>query len=144
PQQRIVQTPAPQPQPAPVAPAPTPAPARKEIGAGTGFGLTSGSRVCTNTNLPGDKLVATVNSTVTGSNGAVIPLGSTVVLEVASVAAGSSPETAQITFRVRSIVINDQNYTVAADVASLGTLEKLKVPGQDPNADKKKVLGGAI
>jgi hypothetical protein len=39
------------------------------------FGLTSGSKVCSNTNLPGDKLVATLNETVTGTNGAIIPGG---------------------------------------------------------------------
>ena len=34
--------------------------------------LTMGDRVCTNTNRPGYKLVATVNTAVVGSNGAVI------------------------------------------------------------------------
>jgi hypothetical protein len=106
--------------------------------------MTSTSRVCTNTNRPGDKMVATVNSPITGSNGAVIPAGTPVVLEVASVTEGSTAEGAQITFRVRSVVVDDKTYEAAADVASLGTLEKTKVANLDPNSDKKKVIGGAI
>src|SRR5205814_4389946 len=51
--------------PAP-APAAAPAPAPREFGSGTGFGLSSGQRVCTSSNRPGDKLVATVNESVSG------------------------------------------------------------------------------
>jgi len=132
------------PAPAPTAPAPTPGPAPGQISGGTGFGITSGSKVCTSSNLPGDKLVATVNNAVTGSNGAVIPAGSTVVLEVASANNGSSGDAAQLTFRVRAVVINDKTYTVAANVTSDGALQKQKVEDTDPNAGKKKVIGGAI
>jgi len=134
------------PAPAPSRPAPSPAPAaaHREVGAGASFELTSTSRVCTNTNRPGDKLVATVNSAITGSNGAVIPAGTPVVLEVASVTEGNSADGAQITFRVRSVVIDEKTYDAAADVTSLGTLEKTKVANLDPNSDKKKVIGGAI
>jgi hypothetical protein len=147
----VVQTPAPQPVQTPVVMAPTPAPAPAEapapapasIGAGSGFALTSGSKVCTSTNLPGDKLVATVNEAVTGANGAVIPAGSSVVLEVASVSPGDNGQNAQITFRVRSVVVNDKTYNVAAEVTPLTPLEKTKVAG-DPNADRNKVIGGAI
>jgi hypothetical protein len=143
----VAQTPAPQPIPTPVvmapAAAPAPAPAPASIGAGSGLALTSGSKVCTGTNLPGDKLVATVNEAVTGSNGAVIPAGSSVVLEVASVTPGDNGQSAQITFRVRSVVVNDKTYTVAAEVTPLTPLEKTKVAG-NPNADRNKVIGGAI
>ena len=70
------------PAPAPATvPAATPAPARGEIGSGATFALTNGTKVCTS-NQPGDKIVATLNESVTGSNGAVIPSGSTVVLDV--------------------------------------------------------------
>jgi hypothetical protein len=152
PPRRVVETPPPRPISNPVssAPAPTPAPtpapaaaALATIGSGTGIALTSGSKVCTGTNLPGDKLVATVNEAVTGSNGAVIPAGSSVVLEIASVTPGANGEAAQMTFRVRSVVVNDKTYNVAADVTPLAPLEKSKVAG-DPNAEKKKVIGGAI
>ena len=140
--------PQPVPQPVVQAPAPAPipaaAPARGEIGAGTGFTLTSGSKVCTSSNLPGDKIVATLNNAVTGTNGAVIPAGSNVVLEVASASAGQNGGAPQISFRVRSIVVNDQSYPVDGSVTTLDSLQRTKVAGADPNADKKKVIGGAI
>ena len=68
---------------------------------------------------PATSSSATVNEAVTGSNGAVIPAGSTVVLEVASVAAGQNPDPAQIAFRVRSVVVNDKTYNVSGDVATV-------------------------
>jgi len=142
----VVETPPPVSNAVSSAPAPAPSPAAgplATIGAGTGMALTSGSKVCTGTNLPGDKLVATVNEAVTGSNGAVIPAGSSVVLEIASVTPGANGEAAQMTFRVRSVVVNDKTYNVAAEVTPLAPLEKSKVAG-DPNAEKKKVIGGAI
>jgi hypothetical protein len=143
--QAPVPTPAPvAPTPAPVTPAPAPAPMPAEIGAGTGFGLTSGSKVCTTSNFPGDKLVATVNEPVKGSNGAVIPAGSSVVLEIASITGGSTPDSARISFRIRAVVVNDKTYPVVGDVSTTTPLDKTKVANGDPNADKKKVIGGAI
>ena len=143
------QAPTPQPTPAPVqqAPIPTvagPAPLHGEIGSGTSLALTSGAKVCTSTNLPGDKIVATVNEPVTGTNGAVIPAGSTVVLEVASINGGGTADSTAIVFRVKSLVVNDKMYTLAGNVSTGGQLEKSKVANTDPNADKKKVIGGAI
>ncbi|HEX7939441.1 MAG TPA: hypothetical protein VF483_10645, partial [Gemmatimonadaceae bacterium] len=73
------------------------------------------SAICT-TNLPGDKLTATISADVVGENGAVIPSGSTAVLEVAQVTPGDKPETATITLRIRSVLVNDQPVTVPSDV----------------------------
>ena len=148
--QPVAQTPLPQPEPIDTRPvaatsqAAAPAAAPSEIGAGVNFGLTSGSKVCSNTNLPGDKLVATLNEAVTGTNGALIPAGSTVVLEVTSVTGGENAESARIAFRVRSVVVNDKTYNVDANVTPMAPFEKSKVADSDPNADKKKVIGGAI
>lgn len=122
------------------APAPAAAPSR-QIGAGTGIVMTAGGRVCTDSNRPGDKIVATVDSPVSGTNGAVIPAGSKVVLEVASVTAGDQ---AQILFRVRSVYVNDSSYSISGDVTPSTPLERVKVQNPDANADKKKVIGGAI
>ena len=126
------------------APSPAPAPARRAPGfdAGTSFGVSTSSPVCT-TNLPGDKIVATLTQGVTGANGAYLPPGTAVVLEVASVTPGDSPESAQITLRVRSIVINDQAVSVPSDVAILSDLERREQP-RSSGSDKKKVIGGAI
>ena len=124
-------------------PAPAPAPRRAPgFGAGTSFGVSTKSPVCT-TNMPGDKIVGTLNEGVTGQNGAYIPAGSTVVLEVASVTPGDSPESAQITLRVRSIDIDERAVSVPGNVAILSDLERREIP-RTSGADKKKVIGGAI
>ncbi|HEY5060691.1 MAG TPA: hypothetical protein VII52_04095, partial [Gemmatimonadaceae bacterium] len=144
--QPVPPSPSPEPVPAPQVQlaGPTPAVIHGVIGAGTGVGLTSGTKVCTSTNLPGDKLAATVNESITGSNGAVIPAGSTVVLEVASSTAGQNPDPAHIAFRVRSVVVNDKTYDVTGDVTTVTPVEKTKVAGTDISDNKGKVIGGAI
>ncbi len=123
--------------------APSPAPARAPgFEAGTSFSAVTKSPICT-TNLPGDKIVATLDAPVQGQNGASIPAGTTVVLEVASVTPGDSPESAQISLRVRSIMINDEPVPVDASVTVASALERREVP-RDRNADRRKVVTGAI
>jgi hypothetical protein len=105
--------------------------------------MTAGGKVCTFSNRPGDKIVATIDLPVSGSNGAVIPAGSKVVLEVASVTPGATPEQAQIIFRVRALFVDDTSYVTEGDVTSVAALERTKVQG-DPGGGKKKMIGGAI
>jgi hypothetical protein len=123
-------------------PAAAPAPLQGEVATGASAVLSAGSKVCTSTNQPGDKLVATLNTALTGTNGKEIPAGSTVVLEVASAAPGGSSDSVNITFRVKSIVVNDKTYTVDAGAIPTSTLEKTKV--SSGSSDAKKVAGGAI
>ena len=132
----------------PSIPAPAPVPAAmpaaapsREIGAGTGMVMTTGGRVCTATNRPGDKIVATIDAPVSGTNGALIPAGSKVVLEVASVTPGDQ---AHIDFRVRGLYVNDSLYPATGTVSPTTPLERVQVANPDANADKKKVIGGAI
>lgn len=149
---RVATTRRPQPSPTRVQPTrpapepverPAPAPARtKGILAGTSFGVVTKSPVCT-TNLPGDKLTATLTSDLHGENGAFIPAGTTVVLEVAAVTPGDKPENAQISLRVRSIVLNDEAIGMDGNVAVVSELERREVP-RDKNADRRKVIGGAV
>lgn len=152
PPRRVAETPAPPqeqrapvvaPQPIAPAPAPVAAPIGGEVAAGSTAGLTAGSKVCSTSNQPGDKLVATLNTALTGTNGKEIPAGSTVVLELATATPGQTADAAQLTFRVRSIVVNDKTYSVDAEVVPVSALEKTKVSNGD-NADVKKVAGGAI
>lgn len=143
--QTVVQRPrpsAPEPVEEQPAPAPTPEPRRLAgFGAGTSFSVSTGAEVCT-TNLPGDKIVATLDHAVIGENGAYLPAGTSVVLEVASVTPGDRPEAAQISLRVRSIVINDEAVSVPSTVAIQSDLERRARP--DGGSEKKKVIGGAI
>ena len=128
-------------QPAPT-PAPPPAPRFRGFNSGTTFAAATKGPVCT-TNLPGDKIVATLNESVRGEDGAVLPAGTTVVLEVASVTPGDTPQSAQITLRVRTIDINDQPVTADANVAIASELERRELP-RDKNSDRRKVVGGAV
>jgi hypothetical protein len=142
----VVQDSVPTPTPAPimVAPAIVPIPAAvKEIPIGTSLAITATSKVCMSTNHPGDRLVATVNAPIAGSNGAMIPAGSSVVLEVASVTPATSTDSALIALRVKSIVVNDASYTVSGDVSSLAPLQKVSVAGKSAD-DRNKVIGGAV
>src|SRR2546423_6674896 len=52
------------------------------IASGSTLNLRANSEVCTNTSKVGDKLAATLNESVVGSNGAMIPAGATVNLTV--------------------------------------------------------------
>jgi hypothetical protein len=136
----------PRPAPQAAAPAPEPEPVRgptREIASGTTISMTSGGRACSVTNRPGDKIVATVEAPVSGSNGAMIPAGAKVVLEVTSVSQGQSPEQSRIVFRVRALYVGDAAYQVAGTVMPTTDLEKAKVPSSG-SSDRKKVIGGAI
>jgi hypothetical protein len=128
--------------PTPTAEAPAPAPRRRGFLSGTSFGLLTKGPICT-TNLPGDKITATLTAEVIGENGAYLPAGTTVVLEVASVTPGDTPEAAQISLRVRSILLDDQPVGMEGNVAVLSELERRQVP-RDKNSDRRKVVGGAV
>ena len=124
--------------------APTPAPspaAMGVIGSGSHVGMNTNSKVCTANLLPGDKFTATVFSGITGTNGASIPSGATVVLEVASVERSDPIESSRITFRVRSVDVNGEPHPVTGDVAVLGTMEGVATAGGN---DRTKVIGGAV
>ena len=149
--------PAPAPQPAPVAVAPAPVttpsgntvvrtPSSHEgavgvVSAGTNLTLSSGQRVCTNTNSVGDRITATLAESVTGSNGVVIPAGATAVLEVTSLGrSNQAGENMNIGLVVRSIAYGGKTYPVNGEIVSAG-VEKVKAPD---NNDVGKVAGGAV
>lgn len=129
-------------EPTPAAEQPAPAPRAPGFRPGTSFGLSTKSPICT-TNLPGDKITATLTEAVTGENGAYMPAGTTVVLEVASVTPGDTPQSAQIALRVRSILLNDEPVSMEGNVAIASELQRREIP-RDKNADRRKVVGGAV
>lgn len=117
--------------------------ARAVIGAGTAFSLASQQRICTSSNRPGDRFVATVTNPVTGTNGAVVPAGSSVVLEVVAMSPGTNGADGTIRLAVHSVEFNGRSYPLSGEVYSTTDLERTRVM-TDPNADKKKVIGGAV
>jgi hypothetical protein len=142
---------APPPEPARPVEDPTPAAERREAGAGSAGAIgagsvlvaTSNARVCTRSNLPGDRITATVNEPVRGTNGAEIPAGSKVVLEVASIDAAEPPANGQVVVRATSVAIGDESYPASGGGTMAGPLER--TPGaRSASSDRKKVVGGAI
>jgi hypothetical protein len=121
--------------------APAPAAAAGVIGSGTRVGMSTNGKVCAASLLAGDKFTATVTSGITGSNGASIPSGSIVVLEVASIDRADPIESSHIEFRVRSIDVNGEPQAAAGDVASLGTMQAVNTSSGN---DRNKVIGGAV
>jgi hypothetical protein len=113
------------------------------IGAGTVLAASSNSRVCTRSSLPGDRITATVHAPVRGMNGAEIPAGAKVVLEVVSVNASDSSEQGQVVFRVNSVAIGDESYPASGGATASGPLERV-AGSRNASADRKKVIGGAI
>lgn len=123
------------------APTPAPAPAPGIIGSGSRVGMNTNTQVCTANLLVGDKFTATVSSGTVGSNGASIPAGATVVLEVASVDRSDPIESSRISFRVRAIDVNGEPQQVSGDVAVLASMDKVQ---SSSGSDRNKVIGGAV
>jgi hypothetical protein len=103
--------------------------------------MTTNGKVCTANLLVGDKFTATVTSGTEGTNGARIPAGSTVVLEVASIDRADPIEASHIEFRVRAIDVNGVPTPVTGDVTSLGNMEAVQTSS---GSDRNKIIGGAI
>jgi hypothetical protein len=113
------------------------------IGAGAVLAASSNARVCTRSNLPGDRITATVNTPAHGTNGAEIPAGAKVVLEVTSIDGGEPPAEGQVVFRVTSVAIGDESYPASGGATASGSLERVAGP-RNAASDRKKVIGGAI
>lgn len=112
------------------------------IASGTTLNLSSGSKVCTNTNKVGDRFTATLNEAVTGSNGAVIPAGATAVIEVTKLKKSENAnDNIEMGFAVRSIAFGGNTYNVDADVTSAAVD---RVRSSTKGNDAKKVIGGAV
>jgi hypothetical protein len=140
----VARTPRPTlPEPTPVERTPaatSPGPAAGIIGAGTRVGMTMNDRACTSA-LVGDKFSATTSAATVGSNGAVIPAGTTVVLEVTSVERADPVEASRIHFHVRAIDVDGEPYPADGEVATLSQMETERVSG---GSDRTKVVGGAV
>ena len=108
---------------------------------GAAVGMSTNAKVCSNNLLPGDKFTATVTSGITGSNGASIPAGATVVLEVAGIQRSDPIESSRVDFRVRSIDVNGEAYPVNGDAAQLGQMQKVT---SSSGNETQKVIGGAV
>lgn len=112
------------------------------VGAGAVLSATSNARVCTRSNRPGDPITATVTTPVYGTNGAEIPAGAKVVLELTSIS-GEPPDEGTVVFRVTSVAVGDESYPASGGVTATGHLERA-ASARNAASDRKKVIGGAI
>ncbi|MEP7383708.1 MAG: hypothetical protein ABI910_18625 [Gemmatimonadota bacterium] len=156
----------PKPKPKPPAPKPTPKPEPTPVPAnttasgntvekGTGSAVKMGTvaagatmrlgasdKVCTNTNKVGDRFVATLNEAVTGADGAVIPSGAAVTIELTQLKRSENAnDQIQMGFRVINIAFDGHTYPLDAEVQ---TAEISRVRSSSTGNDAKKVLGGAV
>jgi hypothetical protein len=112
------------------------------IASGTSLALRSNARVCTNTYQPGQTFNATTTAAVTGSNGATIPAGATVKLEVTQLKRSENiNDKIVMEFAVRSVSFGGRTYTVDGSVANA---DVERVRNQPQSKDVQKVVGGAV
>jgi hypothetical protein len=112
------------------------------IPSGTSLSLRSNSRVCTNTFTVGQTFTASVANAVTGSNGASIPAGADVTLEVTQLKRSENANDKIIMeFAVRSVSFGGKTYAVTGTVAD-ANVERVR--NQPKAKDTQKVVGGAV
>jgi hypothetical protein len=112
------------------------------IAAGSSISLTSNSRVCTNTYQVGQTFTATVAETVTGSNGASIPAGSTAKLEVTELnRSENANDPVKIGARLVSVNVGGRSYAVSGTATDMNVD---RVRNQPRGKDAQKVATGAV
>ena len=113
-----------------------PTPAMKTIGAGTALVATTTSQLCSLANRPGDKIVANLSSEVRGPDGALLPVGTPVLVEMAM-----AEPPADFAFRVRGVQVNGELIPVEGRVSAEGETNDRRV---SKGGDKGKVATGAV
>ncbi|MDB4889361.1 MAG: hypothetical protein JWL61_1216 [Gemmatimonadetes bacterium] len=112
------------------------------IASGTSLSLRSNERVCTNTHHVGSTFTATLANSVTGSNGATIPAGATVSLEVTQLKRSeNATDKIVMEFAVKGLSYGGRSYPVSATVADA---QVDRVRNQPQSKDVQKVVGGAV
>src|SRR6185312_958576 len=96
----------------------------------------------TTTAKAGDKFTASVADAVVGTNGATIPAGSNVAMQVADLERSSNATKAiQMTFSVQSVSIGGTSYPLSAQIDHV---DVTKQRDASVGSDAAKVAGGAV
>jgi hypothetical protein len=112
------------------------------IAAGATLNTHSAAEICTNTNAVGDKVTATLDEAVTGTNGAVIPSGATVNLTVTQLKRSENMNDAIVMeFEVNSVTFGGKTYPIEGDVTS-AAVDRIR--DQPTSKDVQKVGIGAV
>ncbi|HUQ18067.1 MAG TPA: YMGG-like glycine zipper-containing protein [Gemmatimonadaceae bacterium] len=111
------------------------------VSSGSEMSFYAGQRICTNTNQVGDRFTAQISDPVQGSNGAVIPAGSSAIVEVTSLKRSErANDNIEIALRVVSITFNGKTYPVTSEV-SYAQVERVR---GESNTTGDAVKGAAI
>ena len=111
------------------------------ISSGSEIGLSSGQRICTNTNSVGDRFTAQIADPVMGANGSVIPAGASATVEITSLEKSrNANETIAIGLRVISVTFGGKTYPVTAETTYA---QVDRVRAESRSDDTKKVITGA-
>jgi hypothetical protein len=112
------------------------------IAAGSTLTTHANSRICTNTNAVGDHVTATVENTVSGSNGAMIPAGATVNMTVTQLKRSENAnDPVVMEFAVNSVTFGGHTYPIEGTVSST-SVERIRDEPQ--SKDVQKVAVGAV
>jgi hypothetical protein len=112
------------------------------IPSGTDLSLRSNARVCTNTYKVGQTFTASLANAVTGTNGATIPAGADVTLEVTNLKRSENAnDKIVMEFAVRSVSFGGKSYALSGTVANA---DVERVRNQPKSKDTQKVVGGAV
>ena len=113
------------------------------IPAGTTLNTNSSSKVCTGTNHVGDHVTATLENSVSGSNGATIPAGATVNMTVTQLKRSENTnDPIVMEFAVNSVTFGGHTYPIEASVQSASITRVKDQPG-DKTA-QKVAIGAAV
>lgn len=113
------------------------------IASGTNIALTADQRICTDSNKVGDTFTATVANPVVGSNGAVIPAGSSVSGHVTALGASKAVgQTVTFSLAFDNLTVNGTGYPIDASMAGTPQLKQHRTTGA--GTDAAKVGGGAV
>ena len=111
------------------------------VSVGSEMTLASGQRICTNTNNVGDRFTAQLAEPVMGANGAVIPVGSSVVVVVTSLSrSDGAGDNIEIGLRVESVTFGGRTYSVSSEVTHA---QVDRVRSESRGDDARKVATGA-
>jgi hypothetical protein len=112
------------------------------IPSGTSLSLKSNARVCTNTYTVGQTFTASLANAVSGSNGATIPAGSDVTLEVTALKRSENVnDKIVMEFAVKSVSFGGKTYAVSGTVSNA---DVERVRNQPKSKDAQKVATGAV
>jgi hypothetical protein len=122
----------------------TPAGSEARVGvvsSGSEMSMSSGQRICTNTNNVGDRFTAQISDPVMGGNGTVIPAGATATVEVTTLSKSQGEgDNIQVGLRVESVSFGGKTYPVIAETTYA---QVDRVRAESRAADTKKVITGA-